>query len=179
MAFVRRAQEFLYYIYPLRIPLLTAACIIGVWVGPFLSSRAESLLGGIFDVGSLSDIFFVSFTAFLSAWVVMVTWRLIRLYGDERFFNYRDQLSPAALGVRPNTGWRHLVVYGAKIALPIVAVVTYKSSSLSPWYCFLLALLGLIGSLLCLVIIAAAQRLFTRKDFAEQRPSDDARTIAD
>jgi hypothetical protein len=103
VSFVRRAQEFLYYIYPLRIPLLTAASIVGVWVGPFLSPRADSLLGGIFDVGSLSDIFFVSFTAFLSAWVVMVTWRLIRLYGEERYFNYGDHLDPAVLGIGPNT----------------------------------------------------------------------------
>src|SRR5215208_4782494 len=74
-----RALRILCRVYLLRIPLLTAfgltAFCVLAWRG-----GARSLLGGIFDVGdSWFGVFFVSLTAFFAAWVVMATWRLVRL----------------------------------------------------------------------------------------------------
>src|SRR5829696_8482632 len=79
-----QALRILGRVYLLRIPLLTAAGLIAFCVLAWRGG-ARSLLGGIFDVGySWLGVFFVSLTAFFAAWVVMATWRLVRLYGPER-----------------------------------------------------------------------------------------------
>src|SRR5918995_6755103 len=79
----------LQWIYLLRVPLLTALGIAGLCLAVWLGG-ARSLLGGVFDIGdNLWGAFFVSLTAFLTAWVVMASWRLVRLYGPIRMFECR------------------------------------------------------------------------------------------
>jgi uncharacterized membrane protein len=70
---------FLGRIYLVRVPLLTAVDIVGFCAAAFFTD-AGLLLGNIFDIGSFYGIFFATWTAFLSAAVVMVTWQVIRLY---------------------------------------------------------------------------------------------------
>lgn len=73
------------YLYYLRVPLLVAAGILtfvclGFW------TDARLLLNGAFDIDSGIGIGAVSFAAFLAASAVEMSWRLIYLYGRERFF---------------------------------------------------------------------------------------------
>jgi hypothetical protein len=70
-------------IYLLRVPLLTAIGLVA-FCGSTWKGGTRSLLGGIFDVGdSLVAVFFVSYTVFIIARVVMATWQLVRLYGHQ------------------------------------------------------------------------------------------------
>lgn len=170
---------FLARIYLVRVPLLTAFGIVSFCVAAFFTD-ARLLLGNIFDTSSFSDIFFVSWTAFLSASVVMVTWRVVRLYGCERFFDYaaEPRLGPASLQTSPNVRWRHLLLYGAPIALPVVVGTIYRSEALPTTQELLAAMLGLAVSLLCFAVVEGLRRWLTRRDLAE-RASDEARTISD
>ncbi len=52
MPHLRRALEFLGYLYLLRVPLLTWALLIALWLGTFPNSFAEPILRGIFDIAS-------------------------------------------------------------------------------------------------------------------------------
>lgn len=166
-------------IYLVRVPLLTAFGIVGFCVAAFFSDT-RLLLGNIFDIGSLWGIFFVAWTAFLSASVVMVTWRVIRLYEAERFFNYAAErrLDDVSLRISPNVRWRHLLLYGTLIALPVVLGAIYKSEVLSTAQELLAAVLGLVVCLLCLAVVDGLRQWLTRRDLAE-RPSDEAHTISD
>jgi hypothetical protein len=179
MRWRRLATFCVFYTYLLRVPLLTAFGIIGFCVAAFFSGT-RLLLGNIFDIDSFVGIFFASWTAYLSAAVVMVTWRLVRLYGAERFFNYgaERQLDDVPLRTSPNVGWRHLLLYGAPIAFPVLVGVIYKSEALSTSQEMLAAVFGLVVSLLCLVVAAGLQRWLTKRDSAE-RTSDEARTISE
>ena len=67
-----RLSRWLPYVYLLRVPLLTVAGVIGFCFAA-LCIGARALLGNAFDIGGAWGIFFVSFTAFLCGWVVMVT----------------------------------------------------------------------------------------------------------
>src|SRR5829696_456421 len=93
-----RALRTLGRAYLLRIPLLTGIGLIAFCVLAWRGG-ARSLLGGIFDVGdSYLGAFFVSLSAFFAAWVVMATWRLVRLYGPVR--------NPGLDGQRPEKKFR-------------------------------------------------------------------------
>lgn len=164
------APSRLQHIYLLRVPLLTASGIVGLCFLAFFTPT-RLLLGNAFDIESHWGIFFVSLTAFLAAWVVMVSWRLVRLYGAERF------LDTASLQIPSNVRSRDLIYYSA-IALPVVICAVWKSAELH-WSLELIeGALGLLVSLLCLAVANGIQRWLTRPDFAIQRPPDDARYIA-
>jgi len=163
-----RALSRLQHVYLLRVPLLTASGIVALCFFAFFT-RTELLLGNAFDIESRWGIFFVSLTAFLSAWVVMVCWRLVRLYGAERFLNVASLQIPANLRRRD-------LIYYSPVALPIVIGVILKSTEVH-WSLELIeAVLGLLVSLLCLAIVDGGQRWLARSDFA-RRPRDDTRNI--
>jgi hypothetical protein len=170
---------FLGRIYLVRVPLLTALTIVGFCAAAFFTD-ARLLLGNIFDIGSFYGIFFAAWTAFLAASVVMVTWRVIRLYGAERFFNYAAErrLDDVPLQTSPNVRWRHLLLYGTLIALPVVVGAIYKSEAVSTIQELLAAVLGLVVCLLCLAVADGLRRWLTRRDLAES-PPDEAHTISD
>jgi hypothetical protein len=172
-------SSFLCRVYLLRVPLLTAVGIVGFCFAAFVwPPGAGLLLGNAFDIGSFWGIFSVSLTAFLSAWVLMVTWRLVRLYGPERF-------SYASPSIDHELRWRGLLPYAA-IAVVVLAGVAGKSlaglagapgESAAFWWWSVKAvpgvLLGLLASLLCLAVVAAGQLWFTRPDYAKLRPESD------
>src|SRR5215210_4836587 len=162
------APSRLQYVYRLRVPLLTGLGIICFCLFAFVTP-ARLLLGNAFDVESRWGIFFVSMTAFTAAWVVMVTWRLVRLYGAERFLGSASLPIPANLRIRDP-------VYYSVIALPVVIGALWKSHDVY-WLGELgEAALGLVASLLCLACVDVLQRWFTRQNYAE-RPRDGAEDI--
>ena len=133
-------------IYFLRVPIIIAIGILGFWGAAFYWPSARLLLGNAFDIGTPQGIVLVSWTAFLCAWVVMVTWRLVRIYGSERFHD------APPLPADPNdVGWRDLAYYALiLIALPVVGGTIWTSTAL-PWWCeALYALAGFVFSLICL-----------------------------
>jgi hypothetical protein len=169
---------FLGRIYLVRVPLLTALGIVGFCVAAFFTD-ARLLLGNVFDIGSFWGIFFAAWTAFLSASVVMVTWRVIRLYEADRFFNYGpERRLDDPLQTSPNVSWGHLLLYGTLIGLPVVVGAIYKSETLSTARELLAALLGLVVCLLCLAVADGRRRWLTRGDLVAC-PPDDAHTIYD
>jgi hypothetical protein len=174
------------YAYLLRFPLLVTAAMLGIVFAASLF--AKSLLGNLFDIKWWFGIFLLSFTAFITAWVIMLTWRLTLLHGDARF-NLSSFMKPYK--VSPNVTWKHLSLYSL-IAFPIVIYAIYYSltrncefnASLLEHNCernaafvikaafaILAALLGLLLSLVFLATSAVAQKLVTRQAYARRRPA--------
>lgn len=171
---LKRILSLLPYAYLLRFPLLTAGAIVGICVATALSASARSLLANAFDIGWFSGIFWLSLVAFVSAWVVMITWRLVRLYGPERF-------GTAPYRGSANIKWWHVALFSGPIALPIVGGAIYYTARNNAWRTtevmlgVLFALLGALAALFLLLVADFLQRLFTRRDVAIDRPADTAR----
>jgi hypothetical protein len=157
--------------YLLRIPLLTGIGLIAFCVLAWRGG-ARSLLGGIFDVGdSYLGAFFVSLSAFFAAWVVMATWRLVRLYGPVR--------NPGLNGQRPEKTFRqrrdfvYLAMYYVLVLVvalpPILLTISTSEGSSAQW---LAAIFGFFASLLCIVIVVWVQLRFTRENIAETESPD-------
>jgi hypothetical protein len=146
---LRRVTALLPYAYLLRIPLLTAAGLVALAYVALLTS-ARSLLGGLFDL-TAAGVFWVTLAAFLAAWTVMATWRLILLYGNRRF----KLIHP---GVRATFGWDYLVRHGL-LALPIVVGAVWMSPA-PLWQACLGALLGAAASLVALWVATYLQYFF-------------------
>lgn len=158
-------------IYLLRVPLLTA---IGLIAFCYLTWRGStrSLLAGIFDVGdSWLGAFFVSLGAFLTAWGVMATWRLVRLYGPVRN-PYLDGQQPGNT-FDSSRDFFYLVLYYVLVILvalpPILLTISISKGSAAQW---LAVVLGAFASLLCIVAVVWVQLRFTRKDIAEGESPD-------
>lgn len=138
-------------LYFLRFPLLTALALIGL---PYLGlyTSLSELLASLF-VSDQCGVFLVSFVAFTTAWAILATWRLIALYGDERFsrdnevaeFSGEEQKRPPAFSVKL---WQALLA--ALTALPVTIAVIYKTvqeqSQLGWGRAVWLAALGLLCS---------------------------------
>lgn len=182
--------------YLLRVPILTVVSIWGLCLAALLPGTRTllgngfDLMGGAFDSGSGLNILWasmrrfmvavglVSFSACLLGSVVMVTWRLVRLYGPKRF------LDEDSANVKPNIEVRHLIIFLPLIAVPVVALALGKSiaSSTLPETSaseVIIALtLGITaavaGGLLSLALLwltNLAQRYWTRSPYAG-RPED-------
>ncbi|HET7269505.1 MAG TPA: patatin-like phospholipase family protein, partial [Rubrobacter sp.] len=177
---LRRLLRFLRRAYLLRVPLLTALGIAGFCFAAIIwPPGLKLLLGNAFDISSFWGIFAVSLIAFLAGWIVMVNWRLVRLYGHERFCGVRAKANRVLR-------WRDLLPY-AVIPLVVMAGVAVKSlgglagapgESAEFWWWIVkavpAALAGLLISLLCLAVVAVGQLLFTRRDYARLRTEDGA-----
>jgi hypothetical protein len=165
---LQNVLSFLTHLYLLRFPLLTAIAVVGIWAAAFFTN-ARSLLGNLFDVSWPGGIFYLSLTAFVTAWVVMLTWRLVLLYGAERFATPVYQVSP-------NVKWWHLALSGL-IALPVVCGAVYYSTRPHIWE-VAEALLGLLVALEILLLATIVQKWFTRPRFT-QRPPDTSHGSSD
>src|SRR5215207_3923241 len=163
MSRLNRILSFATYVYLLRFPLLTAAAAVGIALAAFFTD-ARLLLGGLFDVSERYGVFLVSLTAFLAAWTVMLTWRLVLLYGQRRF---DAEFRP----VNPNVRWRHLALSGL-LALPIVVGVIVKSPGRDGWEIGG-AVLGLLCALGAFWAAALSRKFFTRPQHT-RRPDDEA-----
>ena len=147
-------------IYLLRFPLLITIAIVGFYLAAF-HTGARSVLANVFDISWPWGICLLSFTALLTSWTVMITWRLILLYGHERYGTKRLNT--------PNIKWWQILLSSA-ISLPLI----YGAISYSTLYWLgevLEAALGAFFALLCLLIAALAHKLFTRPELAQKRPT--------
>jgi predicted acylesterase/phospholipase RssA len=160
-----RLSRWLPYVYLLRVPLLTVAGVIGFCFAA-LCIGARALLGNAFDIGGAWGIFFVSLTAFLCSWVVMVTWRLVRLYGGERF------LDTASFPIASDLRTRDLI-YFSPIALFVVIGAIWKSTAFTVWWELFEAVLGLLASLFLLAVVAVVQRWLIPSRVAQRRPMNE------
>jgi hypothetical protein len=66
MSYFGRGLQFLGYAYLLRVPLLTWALLIALWLGSFPNSAAEPILRGIFDIASPQSSLLATFVQFVS-----------------------------------------------------------------------------------------------------------------
>lgn len=164
-------------IYFLRFPLLTALALILLPVISLCTGLSE-LLASLFVTNSLG-IFMISAAAFTTAWAVLITYLLIRSYGNRRFgtgdgtaetFPESRDDSPAF-----SIGLRHLLL-AAVTAVPVVGVAVYKTvGEASPserWkillWLLLMAIAGLLISLILLYLALAVQMLGNSKKRAEK-----------
>jgi len=150
-------------IYFLRFPLLTALTLMALpYLGLYTDLR--SLLASLF-VTDKAGVLLVSIVAFTTAWAILVTWRLIALYGDERFRreNVAANPLPEALAGSPRFNITLLQALLASVtALPVtIAVVrkTVNESEIGLVAALLFALLGFLGSLALFFAAAAIQLL--------------------
>jgi hypothetical protein len=159
------------WLYLLRVPLLTALGIMGLCLAVWLGG-ARSLLGGIFDIGdNLWGAFFVSLTAYLTAWVVMANWRLVRLYGPSRMFE-----APVSSGtfriVRMRDGvylaFYYLLVFALAFPVVLITLITSQASVAQ----VLMAVFGFVVSLASVGIVAFAQ-LFLNKQWGADSETPD------
>lgn len=142
------------YAYLLRFPLLNAGAMLGLvaaakWTG------ARSLLGNLFDVYWPGGIFLLSLAAFLNAWTVMLTWRLVVRHGVARF--NLDSFVGKPYQVGPRVWARQVVEYGW-LALPLVIyaiayTVGHNEGEVSAARLVVEALLGLALALLLLWVV--------------------------
>lgn len=153
-------------VYLLRIPLLTAIGIVGFCYLAFFTGF-RLLLGNAFYLDSYFDMFFVSTSAFLAAWVVVTTWRLVRLYGPERF------LSTSFSATSPNIGSMGLAAYALlfmSVALPPIGGAIYKSAELSLTWKLVWTFVAVLVSLVVRGLVISVQSLFTRPQVASRSP---------
>lgn len=151
---IRSAFAILPYVYLLRFPTLTGLAMVGLaYISFFTGTR--SLLENLFDL-RLWGIFWVSLVAFLLAWGVMATQRLILLCGWRRFKVVR-----CPIGRKFSTGY--LVRYGM-LALPLIFGALIKSGGNVRWGVAggaLMAVSGLAASLVSVWGATLLQRLFS------------------
>src|SRR5215207_2578167 len=145
------------WLYLLRVPLLTALGIAGLCLAVWLGS-ARSLLGGVFDIGtSLWGAFLVSLTAFLTAWVVMASWRLVRLYAPIRML-FKRPAPPITFRPADRNNRIYLALYYLSVflvAFPVVLLtLTTSNASVTQW---IMAILGIGASLACIGAVALVQ----------------------
>jgi len=148
--------------------LLTVLGIIGLCLAVWLGG-ARSLLGGVFDIGTnVWGAFFVSLTAFLTAWVVMANWRLVRLYGPIRMF---DRSAPSRTFSSEDR--RYVAFYYALVlvvASPVVllTLITSEASVAQA----LMAALGIGVSLACIGVVTMAQLFLNRLSGVDSETPD-------
>ena len=164
---VEWSVERLTYIYVLRVPLLCSLLLL------FLSFRtSSSLLGNLFDVPTAWPMFLLSFTAFITAWTIMITSRIILIYGPERFGLFTGRIAT-------NIKWRHILM-ASFIVLPLVIVTlrypdpVWSEANLGALFFpkFLATVLGLAASLCVLAIAEVMQKWFTDPIHASQHSPD-------
>jgi Patatin-like phospholipase len=153
---LRCVMALLPYAYLLRFPLLSAVGLVMLAYVSLLTS-ARPLLAGLFDLTAVG-VFWATLAAFLVAWTVMATWRLVLLYGSRRF-------KVVDAGVRETFGWDYQVRHGL-LALPVVVGAVWMSPA-PLWQGGLGALLGLAASLAALWGATYLQHLFLRPHAAQ------------
>jgi hypothetical protein len=158
---------FLNYAYLMRFPLMTAIFLVGF---PYiaLGTGAAPLLQNLFDLAP-TGILFVTLTAFLAAWSVMVTSRLVLLYCHKRFRVPRTNIS---IHLRQS----HIFLFGL-LALPALIGIYREIGSnwqyTSPgerWLSILAPLPGFLCALLLLRIAGWMQKRLNRPATNDRAP---------
>jgi len=133
------------YAYLLRFQLLAAAILsLGL---PVAYHFVPSVFVGLFDARGFSSFLFVAWAAFQLAWTIMVTSRLVLVYGPDRFMR--------ATSVQPKRVGAGLVAAFGLLALPVAVVLFMGTAEPSAAWKVLAALLGLLLAIGVLVLTAS------------------------
>ena len=138
----RGAFLYIEYAYLLRFPILAAALLaVGLPSGYYF---APAVFKGLFDAGGFWSFTFVIWLEFQLAWTIMVTSRLIVLYGPDRFGSGTYELQT----LKP----KQLILFGLLAIHPIV--ITWLGS-LDPNLTPVLKGVGTLGGLVISVSVLA------------------------
>lgn len=141
---VHRLLLFVEYLYLMRFPLLAAVILAAGLPCGFVF--APSMFVGLFDAGRFWGYSFIVFMEFQLAWSIMITIRLILVYGRDRFKSLAD------------LGWQepqeihslHLASFGL-LAVPSLVLTWIGSEDIHVWAKLGGTLLGMAASLLILL----------------------------
>jgi hypothetical protein len=140
---ISRTLLWIQYLYLLRFQIFAGALLAlvlpaGYWLFP-------SIFVGLFDARAFWSLVFVAWAAVQLAWCVMVTSRLVLIYGPERF-----EIGDLIILRTVRVG---IVVAFAALAIPVLALAWFGSLDMSPSEKF--------GAILIGVALAAAQLFLT------------------
>ncbi len=133
------------YGYLLRFQIIAALLL--VLALPLAYAFVPSLFVGLFDGRGFRSFLFVVWAAFQLAWSIMVTCRLVLVYGPDRFVR-ATSIQPRLVGTRMVAG------YGL-LAVPLVAVLFIGSAKPSAPLKILAAFLGLLFAVGVLALTAS------------------------
>src|SRR6266849_3367298 len=152
------------YLYLLRVQLLTFLALLSF---PFIALwLAPNLLLGVFDVTPLGMLF-VTLSATLASWTVMVTIWQVLLYGPARFHIQKFPYCQSLFDDLPSRSV-HSPVF-ALFALPVILTAMYVSYQGGTSTCPKLLLGFLAGAALSFIILVAGGQ-FKRRGWAESKP---------
>ena len=133
------------YAYLLRFQILAGAILsLGL---PLAYRFLPSIFVGLFDARGFSSFLFVVWAAFQLAWTIMVTSRLVFVYGPDRFVR-ATSIQPKRVGVG-------LVAAFSLLALPVVVVLFIGTVHPGTWSKLLAAILGLLLAIGVLALTAS------------------------
>jgi hypothetical protein len=133
------------YAYLLRFQILAAA-ILSLAL-PLAYHFVPSVFVGLFDARGFSSFLFVAWAAFQLAWTIMVTSRLVLVYGPDRFMR--------ATSVQPKRVGAGTVAGFGLLALPVVVVLFMGTAEPSAAWKVLAAIIGLLLAIGVLVLTAS------------------------
>jgi hypothetical protein len=159
------------YAYLLRFQLLAGAIL--ALVLPLAYQFLPSVFVGLFDARGFPSVLFVVWAAFQLAWTIMVTSRLVFVYGPDRFVR-ATSIRPKRVGVGTVTAF-------GSLALPVVVTLFIGTVHPGTWLKLLAAILGLLLAIGVLALTAslhfgskihpgtAPRPSFLRSDFSARR----------
>jgi hypothetical protein len=133
------------YGYLLRFQVLAAAVL--ALALPLAYVFVPSIFVGLFDARGFRSFLFVVWAAFQLAWTVMVTSRLVFVYGPGRFAR--------AASIQPKRVGALTVATFGLLAVPVVSVLFVGTACLSTWSKLLATILGLLLAIGGLVLTAS------------------------
>ena len=138
--------QFIEYVYLLRFQIVFGVLLaIGL---PALYWIVPSIFVGLFDARGFVSLMFVAWATFQFAWTIMVTSRLVLVYGPERFTTAgTTNLHTVGVGI--------VTLFGV-LATPFLAVTWLATTDLDSWSKLGALLLGLAAALVGLFISAWA-----------------------
>jgi hypothetical protein len=133
------------YAYLLRFQLVAAALLaLGL---PLAYHFLPSVFVGLFDARNCVSFVIVVWAAFQLAWTILVTSRLVIVYGPDRFIR--------ATSIHPSPVGAGMVSAFGVLALPVVAVLFIGTAGPGPAWKILAAVLGLLLAIGVLVLTAS------------------------
>jgi hypothetical protein len=139
--------QFIEYTYLLRFQIFFAFLLVAML--PALYWVAPSIFVGLFDARGFVSLIFVTWAAFQLAWTIMITSRLVLVYGPERF------TTAGSTNVQ-RVGARTAILFGV-LAVPFLATTWLGTLDRTLADKALAVGLGLIAAVIGLFLIAACQ----------------------
>jgi hypothetical protein len=133
------------YVYLLRFQI--AAAFILALVLPLAYIFVPSIFVGLFDGRGFTSFLFVVWAAYQLAWTIMVTSRLVFVYGPDRFIR--------ATSIKPKRVGAGMVAAFGSLALPLVVVLFNGTAYPSTSWKLLASVLGLLLAIGVLALTAS------------------------